>query len=72
MLMARVHFGMAYGIDDIVGKFTGHEDLAVTALEAQIFVGRDDHRPVAAVAGHHNRLAERQILVAADFLAELS
>jgi hypothetical protein len=34
MLMARVHLGAAYGVDNIVGKFSGREDLPITVLES--------------------------------------
>jgi hypothetical protein len=67
-----IHLGIADGANDIVGQFADGEDLPVAALEARVFISGDHNGSITTIAGDHNGLGQGDILVAANFLAELS
>jgi hypothetical protein len=70
MLMTWVHLRAAYRIYNVIREFAGREDPPVATNEASIFISRDYDGTVAPVPGHHDWLAECQVLIAAHFLAK--
>ena len=54
------------GSQVLVREVLRAEHLTVPAFEAVVFVHRDQHRALPAVAGDDDRLGEGKVLVAAD------
>ncbi len=71
VIVSWIHGALGDGLDFSLGKVFGFEGGAVAAFEALIFLDRQDHEAVAAVAGDGDGLLEGFVLVAPEMSLEL-